>query len=613
MREKQRLRAVFRYWSGTGARITLCELPVELGVSCATMIRMTILMRVGLSALLIANIVPFITYAADVTVNMTDTAFEAKHITIYKNDKVIWNNTSNSQHTVTSDTGIFNSGQIVPNQSYWRTFPQTGVFPYYSASQGAPNGVGMSGTVSVIESATAAVATGGTDAPVLATGASASAATLQAQIADLLARISLLQQQYSGGTVNINTSGGSVTNTSSAGSLGGGQCPQASRTLKRGSSGDDVSRLQAFLARDSSLYPEGLVTGYYGALTEIAVQKFQCKNNIVCSGTPDSTGYGVTGPRTAALLALQCTGGSSGSGTGTGGSTGNSSANVGGFIRVTPVSGVAPLSIAVEANLNTTRSCSASSFQVDFGDGTAPAALSVPANTCAESIQHLTHIYAAPGTYNIKLRTGIHETQAQVVVTGGNAGDSISGTPGSGASPLKVTFKGTINSAGVCNAGPYALVFGDGETAPLQISGCSANSFTVTHVYTAQGNFTARLTRGSESVGTVPVSVFTTGTNTGTNTTTGSGSGGTVNLTAGASGNPATIQASFTLPSSCARFTLDWGDGTTVLTQDEGSCTASQVTKTYTHTYGSTGTYVFMLKRGASLQYTDSASITISN
>lgn len=47
------------------------------------------------------------------------------------------------------------------------------------------------------------------------------------------------------------------------------------RTLARGISGDDVEDLQELLASDPDLYPEGLVTGYFGPLTEAAVKRLQ--------------------------------------------------------------------------------------------------------------------------------------------------------------------------------------------------------------------------------------------------------------------------------------------------------------------------------------------------
>jgi len=86
-------------------------------------------------------------------------------------------------------------------------------------------------------------------------------------------------------------------------------------TLEEGDSGANVTELQTFLRSDTAVYPEGLVTGYYGSLTVSAVERFQCKYNIVCSGDAASTGYGRVGPMTLAKVqSLQ------GSGTTTGGS-----------------------------------------------------------------------------------------------------------------------------------------------------------------------------------------------------------------------------------------------------------------------------------------------------
>lgn len=80
--------------------------------------------------------------------------------------------------------------------------------------------------------------------------------------------------------------------------------PPASITKKLylGLKDGQVKTLQEFLAKDKALYPEGLVTGYYGKLTTLAVQKFQCKYEIVCSGTAEKTGYGLVGPKTRAKL-----------------------------------------------------------------------------------------------------------------------------------------------------------------------------------------------------------------------------------------------------------------------------------------------------------------------
>ena len=56
------------------------------------------------------------------------------------------------------------------------------------------------------------------------------------------------------------------------------------RELNPGASGDDVKALQEFLAKDSSVYPEGLATGYYGPATTNAVRRFQEKYGISTVG-----------------------------------------------------------------------------------------------------------------------------------------------------------------------------------------------------------------------------------------------------------------------------------------------------------------------------------------
>ena len=44
------------------------------------------------------------------------------------------------------------------------------------------------------------------------------------------------------------------------------------------------------------------MTGFYGPLTQAAVERLQCRMGIVCGGTVATTGYGRFGPRTLAVL-----------------------------------------------------------------------------------------------------------------------------------------------------------------------------------------------------------------------------------------------------------------------------------------------------------------------
>ncbi len=80
-------------------------------------------------------------------------------------------------------------------------------------------------------------------------------------------------------------------------------------SLDMGSQNADVTTLQTYLATDSSIYPSGLVTGYFGQLTKAAVERFQAREGIVSAGTPATTGYGRVGPATLAALNQKINGG----------------------------------------------------------------------------------------------------------------------------------------------------------------------------------------------------------------------------------------------------------------------------------------------------------------
>lgn len=75
----------------------------------------------------------------------------------------------------------------------------------------------------------------------------------------------------------------------------------SSQTLKVGSRGDSVVLMQRLLIQKGFL-AAGNDSGYFGALTKAAVQKFQRDNGIASSGTEATTGYGAIGPKTRAKL-----------------------------------------------------------------------------------------------------------------------------------------------------------------------------------------------------------------------------------------------------------------------------------------------------------------------
>lgn len=71
------------------------------------------------------------------------------------------------------------------------------------------------------------------------------------------------------------------------------------RALKFGMVDKEISTLQEFLAKDKAIYPEGIVSGRFGALTRKAVQAFQEKYGIANYG---DAGYGDVGPKTRAKI-----------------------------------------------------------------------------------------------------------------------------------------------------------------------------------------------------------------------------------------------------------------------------------------------------------------------
>lgn len=65
---------------------------------------------------------------------------------------------------------------------------------------------------------------------------------------------------------------------------------QFTSPLYKGLQSEDVRRLQTLFATRTDIYPEGVISGYFGSLTEKAVQNFQLQYNITTS-TDSAFGY----------------------------------------------------------------------------------------------------------------------------------------------------------------------------------------------------------------------------------------------------------------------------------------------------------------------------------
>ena len=552
--------------------------------------RMSIGLSVGLA--LLSVLLPRASFAAEVTVTMGPSYFAPSQITVNAGDTVVWRNTDSIAHTVTANDGRFDSGTIQPGSSFLYTFTSGGSYSYHCTFHN-----GMIGTVSVVSPTYSQQQTYGPPQTYSAYTNPSTAEQLRAQAQALLARVQQLQAQLTGGSYVQGNQG----NVPPGVSYDSSSCPLIGRSLKIGSSGDDVTRLQQFLARDPSVYPEGNVTGYYGSLTQAAVQRWQTKYNIVSSGTPESTGFGVVGPRTASAIAILCTTGSYGGITGPTTPT----VSVGGFIQVTPIAGDAPLDVSIQATINTVNACTGATYLLEYGDGSQSSQLVVPTGNCAQMVQTLSHQYRYAGTYLVTLSAGGHRTSATVQVYGtkppvASAQDSVSASPSSGNVPLSVKFTGTINGSGSCSGGSYSLDFGDNNSTsiPYPADGCRPYSYEVTHSYTTGGNFIARLYPSSSGAGS-SVAQASVSVSAPTPPPPPPVTWGVVSITPAVGGNPFAISTTVQY-AACAAYTIDWGDGSSPASAaSQTGCSNSTANATANHTYAAAGNYTISLKDGS--------------
>jgi plastocyanin len=83
-------------------------------------------------------------------VELEDFQFAPSVLMVKVGTTVKFSNKDDVVHTVTSDTGLFDSGSLRKGEEFFYTFSEVGEFPYYCAPHGGPGGLGMAGTVVVI-------------------------------------------------------------------------------------------------------------------------------------------------------------------------------------------------------------------------------------------------------------------------------------------------------------------------------------------------------------------------------------------------------------------------------------------------------------------------------
>jgi len=88
--------------------------------------------------------------------------------------------------------------------------------------------------------------------------------TIAERLAELLQQIKTLQEQLLDLEAQQQSLRGEIR-----------EAVQITRQLAIGATGDDVRELQELLASDPELYPEGIITGYFGPLTARAIERLQ--------------------------------------------------------------------------------------------------------------------------------------------------------------------------------------------------------------------------------------------------------------------------------------------------------------------------------------------------
>lgn len=189
---------------------------------------------------------------------------------------------------------------------------------------------------------------------------------LQAQIKDLLARISLMQTSSPASTPSVSADLSLKLP---------GICGVLNRNIGQGSSGTDVRSLQEFLASEGVFSVSA--TGYFGPVTARAVAEWQSREGV--------QSVGAVGPLTRERIKMRC---------------GNYFNNEFGF-RVSPQAGTAPLTVTAQARVG---GFTIYRYAVDFGDGSAreSIACNAPADVCIQP-GSLSHTYTQDGTYTVAL------------------------------------------------------------------------------------------------------------------------------------------------------------------------------------------------------------------
>jgi plastocyanin len=77
----------------------------------------------------------------DQNITIVDFSFNPNNVTVPIGTKVVWTNNGPSEHTVTSDNAVFNSGTIAVGHKWNFTFNVTGSYPYHCSFHASMHGI----------------------------------------------------------------------------------------------------------------------------------------------------------------------------------------------------------------------------------------------------------------------------------------------------------------------------------------------------------------------------------------------------------------------------------------------------------------------------------------
>ncbi len=244
-------------------------------------------------------------------------------------------------------------------------------------------------------------------------------------------------------------------------------CPNLSRSLFQGVSGSDVRELQLFFIARGLLTSDS-ATGYFGSLTESAAKAFQASQGV------ENTGY--VGPQTRAAIARAC-GGQGGQGQ---------------YGSPAPTCSVILSNSAPKAG---------EPFTLQWTSQNATYMTGLPGVGQLSPVGSQTITETTPGAKSYYLSFvgpgGSSVCQAGLMVVASTV-TGLSASPSSGEAPLSVTFTLLNPESGAA----YFLDFGDSNSTSGVAFGTS-----MTHTYSAVGNYTARLIASNSTIATRNITV----------------------------------------------------------------------------------------------------------